>query len=210
MAVQRGMSLRNANSPEHQHIWFRIGLNLSNVIVDEDNDIHGDGVNVAARLESIANPGGICVSRRVHEQVQSRLESEFEYLGEQALKNIARPVQVYRAVLDTPTAPRLTVLPLPEKPSIAVLPFGDVNGDPQEEHFGDVIAEDITTALSKSRGLFVIARNSAFSYRGANIDVKTVGRELGVRYLLDGSLRRAGDRVRITARLVETSTGNQL
>ena len=209
IALQRGMSLRNADTPEHQHMHFRIGLNLGDVIV-EDDDIYGDGVNVAARLEALADRGGICISGLVHDQVQGRLELAFEDLGEPPLKNIARPVRVYRVLLETPAAGRPAALPLPERPSIAILPFRDMAGDSQEEYFGDGVAEDITTALSKSRGLFVIARNSAFAYKGRIVDVKTVGRELGVRYVLQGSVRRSGDRVRVTAQLAESSTGNQL
>jgi adenylate cyclase len=153
IALQRGMSLRNASTPEHQHMHFRIGLNLGDVIV-EDDDIYGDGVNVAARLEALADRGGICISALVHDQIQGRLELAFEDLGEPPLKNIVRPVRVYRVLLETPTTGRPAALPFPERPSIAILPFRDTAGDQHEEYFGDGIAEDITTALSKSRGLY--------------------------------------------------------
>jgi adenylate cyclase len=209
VAVQRGMSVRNATTPEHQHMQFRMGLNLGDIVVDE-GDIHGDGVNVAARLEALADAGGICISALVHDQVQSRIDLAFEDLGEQKLKNIARPVRIYRALLDTSAVAQLAPLPLPEKPSIAVLPFQNMGADPNEEYFADGIAEDIITLLSKSRGLFVIARNSTFTYKGRPVDIKSVGRELGVRYVLEGSVRRSGNRVRVTAQLIESATNNHL
>ena len=217
VAVQRGMADRNAATPEDQRIVFRVGVNLGDIIFAEDNDIHGDGVNVAARLEGIAEPGGICISGIVHDQVRDKLDLAFEDMGEQSLKNIARPVRMYRVRL-TPaeTTPKGTptesapVLALPDKPSIAVLPFANMSSDPEQEYFADGIAEDIITALSRYPSLFVIARNSCFTYKGRAVDVKQVGRELGVRYVLEGSLRKSGNRVRITAQLIEAGTGNHV
>ncbi len=198
VAVQRGMAERNAGTPEEQRIVFRVGINLGDIIV-EDDDIHGDGVNVAARLEALADPGGICVAAIVHDQVRDKLDLSFDDMGEQALKNIARPLRVYRVQIGTsPTSP-VTAPPLPDKPSIAVLPFQNLSGDPEQEYFADGMVEDITTALSKIRWFFVIARNSSFTYKGRAVDVKQVGRELGVRYVLEGSVRRGGNRLRITA-----------
>jgi TolB-like protein len=212
VALQRGMNERNAPAPRDQRIQLRIGINLGDVIV-ADNDIHGDGVNVAARLEALSEPGGVCVSGAVHDQVQGRLQCSFEDTGEQSLKIIARPVRVYR-VRDTsamsPRTPAETSLPLPDKPSIAVLPFQNMSGDPERDYFVDGMAEEITTALSRNRWLFVIARNSSFTYDGQGIDVKRVGRELGVRYVLEGSVRKAGRRVRITAQLIDADTGAHL
>ena len=217
VAVQRGMAERNGATPEAQRIVFRVGVNLGDIIIGEDNDIHGDGVNVAARLEAISEPGGICISGTVRDHIGDRLDLAFEDMGEQALKNIARPIRVYR-VRRTPSdiasnivpAESPPILALPAKPSIAVLPFQNMSGDSEQEYFADGIAEDIITLLSKSRGLFVIARNSTFTYKGHAVDVKTVGRELGVRYVLEGSVRRAGNRVRVTVQLIEAATGGHL
>jgi adenylate cyclase len=209
VAVQRGMVARNASTPEHQYIHFRMGLNLGDVIVDE-GDIYGDGVNVAARLEALADPGGICVSALVHDHVQDRADWSFEDLGEQRLKNIVRLVRVYRVLLDPSAVVPRAPLPVPEKPSIAVLPFQNMGGDPEEEYIADGISEDIITLLSKSRGLFVIARNSTFTYKGRSVDVKSVGRELGVRYVLEGSVRKAGNRIRVTAQLIEAASSSHL
>jgi adenylate cyclase len=218
VAVQRGMADRNAGTPEEQKIVFRVGVNLGDIIIAEDNDIHGDGVNVAARLEALAEPGGICVSRVVRDQVRDKLDIEFEDMGEQALKNIARPLRVYRVRVTatderTPTAAPVETTPtlaLPDKPSIAVLPFQNMSGDPEQEYFADGMVEEIITALSRIRWLFVIARNSSFTYKGQAVDVKQVGRELGVRYVLEGSVRKAGNRVRITAQLIEVETGTHV
>ena len=212
--IQRGMAERNAETPEDKRIAFRIGVNLGDVIA-EAGDIFGDGVNVAARLEALAEPGGICVSRVVRDQVRDRLDLGFEDLGEQQVKNIARPVRVYR-VSDIggghqiPSAPAMPTLPLPDKPSVAVLPFANMAHDPDQEFFADGIAEDIITALSRYPSLFVIARNSCFTYKGRAVDVKVVGRELGVRYVLEGSLRKAANRIRVTAQLVEAETGKHV
>jgi len=207
--VQREMAERNTPTSANRRIEFRIGINVGDIIIDED-DIYGDGVNVAARLEALAEPSGICVSRVVRDQVRDKLNFIFEDLGEQQVKNIARPVHVYR-VRDAHTVKRPTpVLPLPDKPSIAVLPFANMSGDPEQEYFADGMVEEIITALSRIRWLFVIARNSSFTYRGQSVDVKQVGRELGVRYVLEGSVRKAGGRVRITAQLIDATIGAHL
>jgi len=211
--IQAGMSERNATPSPDKRIEFRIGINVGDVAV-EDGDIFGDGVNVAARLEGLAEPGGICVSARVHEDAAGRLDLGFEDMGEQSLKNIARRVRVYRvrdiAAGKSPSPPASTVLLLPEKPSIAVLPFQNITGDPEQEYFVDGMVEEIITALSRIRWLFVLARNSSFTYKGQPVDVKRVGRELGVRYVLEGSVRKAGNRVRITGQLIEAETGAHL
>jgi adenylate cyclase len=204
------MAERNSTVPNDRRIEFRIGINMGDIVV-EDGDIFGDGVNVAARLEGLAEPGGICVSARVQEDAAGKLDLAFEDLGEQALKNIARPVHVYR-VSTAPTAAAVTssALSLPDKPSIAVLPFDNMSGDPEQEYFADGMVEEIITALSKVRWFFVIARNSTFTYRGRAVDVKQVGRELGVRYVLEGSVRKTGNRLRVTAQLVEAANGNHV
>jgi TolB-like protein/Tfp pilus assembly protein PilF len=207
--VQRGMAERNAEVPQERRIEFRIGINVGDIIIDR-GDIFGDGVNVAARLEGLAEPGGICVSGRVLEDVQGKLDIAFEDIGEQQLKNIARPVQVYRVRSGSAAETRRPALPLPDKPSIAVLPFQNMSGDPEQEYFADGVVEEIITALSRFRQLFVIARNSSFTYKGRAVDVKQVGRELGVRYVLEGGVRKAVDRVRITAQLVDALTGTHL
>jgi len=207
LAVQRAMVERNAATPEEKRITFRIGVNLGDIIV-EDGDIYGDGVNIAARLEGIAEPGGICISDDAFRQVRAKVEAEFADIGEQSLKNIARPIRVYRIpIAENATAP---TLPLPDKPSIAVLPFANLSGDPEQEYFADGMVEEIITALSRIRWLFVIARNSSFTYKGQAVDVKQVGRELGVRYVLEGSVRKAGGRVRITTQLIDAETGAHL
>jgi adenylate cyclase len=212
--VQRAMAESNTPVLADRRIEFRIGINLGDIIVDE-GDIFGDGVNVAARLEALAEPGGICLGGSAHDHVRDRLPFVFEDLGEQQVKNIARPVRVYRirdlgAVTKSPSPPALPVLPLPDKPSVAVLPFTNMSGDPEQEFFADGIAEDVITALSRYPSLFVIARNSCFTYKGRAVDVKRVGRELGVRYVLEGSLRKAGNRIRVTAQLAEAETGKHL
>jgi TolB-like protein len=210
--TQRGMLDREPEVPEERRIMFRIGINLGDVIIEE-HDIFGDGVNVAARLEALAEPGGICVSRVVRDQVRDKLDFAFGDMGEQHVKNIARPVRVYRvgsaATPEQPTVPA-TALPLPDKPSIAVLPFTNMSGDPEQEYFADGMVEEIITALSRIRWLFVIARNSSFTYKGQAVDVKQVGRELGVRYVLEGSVRKGGNRVRITGQLIDAVTGTHL
>jgi len=214
--VQNGMAERNADIAAEKHVKFRMGINVGDIVV-EDGDIFGDGVNVAARLEGLAEPGGICVSARVQEDVAGRLDLTFDDLGEQNLKNIARPVRVYRVRLATAeNKPKVTptesgpALALPDKPSIAVLPFANMSGDPEQEYFADGMVEEIITALSRIRWLFVIARNSTFTYKGKAVDVKQVGRELGVRYVLEGSVRKAGQRVRITGQLIDAVAGTHL
>jgi adenylate cyclase len=210
VAVQRGMVKRNTATPEERRITFRVGVNLGDIIVEE-GDIHGDGVNIAARLEAIAEPGGICISEDAFRQVRGKVDAEFVDIGEQSLKNIARPVRLYRIRDAAPKAPPpQSALALPEKPSIAVLPFQNMSGDPEQEYFVDGMVEEIITALSRVRWLFVIARNSSFTYKGQAIDVKQVGRELGVRYVLEGSVRKAGNRARITGQLIDAATGAHL
>src|SRR6516165_4056604 len=208
VAVQRGMVERNAGTPQDRQLAFRIGVNLGDIIV-EDGDIHGDGVNIAAWLEGIAEPGGICISEDAFRQVRGKVDAEFADMGEQSLKNIARPLRVYccralpTAAIESPS----TALPLPDKPSLAVLPFQNLTGDAEQEYFVDGMVEEITTAIARLPWLFVIARNSAFTYKGKPVDVKQVARELGVRYVLEGSVRKAGSRVRITGQLIDTTTG---
>jgi len=204
--VQQAMPERDTGVAAESRIELRIGINLGDVIVEGD-DLYGDGVNIAARIEALADAGGVLVSNTVHDQVRDRLPFVFEDLGEQQVKNIARPVRVYRVrdagAAESLAAAAASALPLPDKPSIAVLPFANMSGDPEQEYFADGMVEEITTALSRIRWLFVIARNSTFTYKGRPIDVKQVGRDLGVRYVLEGSVRKAGGRVRITAQLID-------
>ena len=205
--IQRAMAARNATIPEDRRVEFRIGINVGDIIIDE-GDIYGDGVNIAARVESLASPGEICLADNAYQQIKGKLAFDVSDLGEQHLKNIAQPVRVYGVRLDgTPERPALV---LPDKPSIAVLPFQNMSGDPEQEYFADGISEDIITGLSKLRWFFVIARNSSFTYKGKAVDVKRVSRELGVRYVLEGSVRKGGDRVRITSQLIDATTGNHL
>jgi TolB-like protein len=215
VAVQRALDRRNADLDETRRMRFRIGINIGDVMV-QGADLLGDGVNIAARLEQMAAPGSILVSATVCEQIEGKLSFPCTYVGEQTAKNIARPVRTYRVAWEQPdmagagpsgppSAPAL-----PAKPSIAVLPFTNMGSDPEQEYFADGISEDIITALSKSRWLFVIARNTSFVYKGKAIDIKQIGRDLGVRYVLEGSVRRAGNRVRITAQLIEAATGTHL
>jgi TolB-like protein/class 3 adenylate cyclase len=215
--IQRGMIERNAEVPASKRIQFRVGINVGDIISD-DNDIYGDGVNIAARLEALAEPGGICVSRTVHDQVRDKLSFGFEDMGEQSVKNIARPIGIHRVQISevaASVAARSPIAAAPSatnssRPSIAVLPFANLSGDPEQEYFADGIVEEIITALSHMRWLSVIARNSSFVYKGKNVDVKQAGRELGVRYVLEGSVRKSGNRVRITGQLIDTSTGAHL
>lgn len=208
--VQRGMALRNSDVAPEKRVVFRIGVDVGDVIFD-GGDIFGDGVNVAARLESLAEPGGICVSGRVQEDAHGTLDVSFDDVGEQQLKNIGRSVRVYRVRTGGSAEPKPSpALPLPDKPSIAVLPFQNMSGDAEQDYFADGMVEDIITALSRYRWLFVIARNSSFTYKTRAVDVKQVGRELGVRYVLEGSVRKVGARVRITAQLIEAATGMHL
>ncbi len=234
--VQRTMALRNADVPEDQCIAYRIGINIGDIIVEGD-DIYGDGVNVAARMEGLAEPGGICMSGTVVNHVKGKVDVQFEDLGAQHVKNIPDPIRVYSVALDTKkgTASDAVIsqgqaaeseakparkesdvavmgidLSLPENPSIAVLPFTNMSGDPEQEYFSDGITEDIITALSKIPSLLVIARNSTFTYKGQAVDVKQVSREQGVRYVLEGSVRKAGSRVRVTAQLIDATTSHHL
>jgi TolB-like protein/class 3 adenylate cyclase/tetratricopeptide (TPR) repeat protein len=211
--VQGSMTEQNSSVPQDQRIEFRIGIHVGDIIFDE-NDIFGDGVNVAARLEGIAEPGGVCISDDTYRQVRDRVDLAFDDKGEIALKNIARPVRVFALAGAKQPATKVIepvpALALPDKPSIAVLPFQNMSGDPEQEYFADGMVEDIITALSRFRSLFVIARNSSFTYKGKAIDIKRVGRELGVRYVLEGSVRKAGSRVRITGQLIEAATGAHL
>ena len=207
--IQGGMSERNGPLPPDKRMELRIGIHVGDIII-EDGDIFGDGVNIAARLEGIAQPGGICISDDAYRQVRDKLDVAFEDGGEQELKNIARPVRVYWARIDKKPEPAAPTLALPSKPSIAVLAFQNMSGDPEQEYFADGIAEDVITALSRSRWLFVVARNSSFTYKGKSVDVRQVGRELGVRYVLEGSVRKSGNRVRISAQLIDAADGHHV
>jgi adenylate cyclase len=212
IGLQELAAENNAPVPSERRMEWRIGIHIGDVLVQGD-DILGDGVNIAARLEGIAEPGGICISDDAFRQVRGKIEAEFTDIGEQSLKNIARPLRVYSIgpspATEQPTTPP-TALTLPDKPSIAVLPFANMSGDPEQEYFADGMVEEIITALSRIRWLFVIARNSSFTYKGQAVDVKQVGRELGVRYVLEGSVRKAGGRVRITAQLIDAASGTHL
>ena len=210
--VQQAMAEREGDVPEEQRIRYRVGINLGDIVI-EDDDILGDSVNIAARLEAMAVPGGVMVSRAARDQIRDKLDLRIEDLGEHKVKNIARPVRVFRILLDdepaslTGPADQAPASAPPEKPSIAVLAFENMSGDPEQEYFADGIAEDIITALSKFREFIVIARNSSFTYKGNAVDVKRVAQELGVRYVLEGSVRKAGSRVRITGQLIDAATG---
>ncbi len=211
--IQRGLAERNTDLPEDTRIVLRLGINVGDIIIDGD-DIHGDGVNVAARLESLCEPGGVFISASVHDQVVGKIEAAFDDLGEHTVKNIARPIRVYSARLGlgkaTPSRAPETPLPLPDIPSIAVLPFANLSGDAEQEFFADGITEDILTELSRFRDLFVISRTSAFTYKGKNLTVQEVARELGVQYVVEGSVRKAGNRVRITAQLIDAETDRHI
>ena len=213
--IQRGMAEQNTDVPQDKRIELRIGIHVGDIIIEE-NDIFGDGVNIAVRLEGIAEPGGISISDDARRQIRGKVDVTFEDLGSQSLKNIAEPMRVWRVPNGraVPAVPnRLPVddaLTLPDKPSIAVLPFTNLSSDPEQEYFADGMVDDIITALSHFKALFVIARNSSFTYKGRAVDVKQVGRELGVRYVLEGSVRKAANRVRITGQLVDTATGAHL
>ena len=209
MEIQRGMVERNEAVTPDRRIELRIGVHVGDIIIEE-GDIFGDGVNVAARLEGIAEPCGICISDDAFRQVRDKVDVAFEDMGDQQLKNIARPIRVYRAELGTAAMKTEKDSTSSTRPSIAVLPFQNMSGDREQEYFADGMVEEIITALSRIRWLFVVARNSSFTYKGQAIDVKRVGRELGVRYVLEGSVRKAGERVRITAQLIEAETGAHL
>ena len=213
VAMQEALAGDNVNQPAAKQMQFRVGVHVGDVIV-QGNNLLGDGVNIAARLEGIAEPGGICISEDAFRQVRGKIETEFLNAGEQRLKNIAQPVRVYRtrsaSDAEFPASATVSALALPDKPSIAVLPFANMSSDPDQEFFAEGIAEDVITALSRYPSLFVIARNSSFTYKGRAIQVRQVGRELGVRYVLDGSLRRSGNRIRVTAQLAEAETGSHV
>ena len=210
VAIQEGVTIHQQQVPPEHRIVFRIGINLGDVVVEND-DLLGDGVNIAARLEALAEPGGICVADAVQKQLMGKTDYAFEDAGERTLKNIARPVRVWRWTREpNHTADNNISLPLPDKPSIAVLPFDNLSGQPEETYFSDGITEDIITGLARFRSLFVIARNSSFAFRGKPTGLAEIGRQLGVAYLLEGSIRRAGERVRVTAQLLEADTGMHL
>ena len=237
--IQASVARQNSEVSRQRRIEFRIGIHVGDIIID-DNDIFGDGVNIAARLEGIAESGGVCISDDAHRQIRGKVDIAFDDMGPQNLKNIAEPMRAWRARIDaelpsmgqvtteqvdragqvapghaTPELPKPSarapqVLALPDKPSIAVLPFQNMSGDAEQEYFADGMAEDIITALSRFKSLFVIARNSSFTYKGKAVDIKQVGRDLGVRYVLEGSVRKAGNRVRITGQLIEAATDRHL
>jgi adenylate cyclase len=205
IALQEAVPVHEAGHPEDRRIRYRIGINLGDLVIDGD-DILGDGVNVAARLEGLAEPGGICISAAVHHQIGATIGASFESAGEHAVKNIAQPVRAYRWRPRPPEGAAPT-LALPDQPSIAVLPFANLGGDPEQDYLADGITEDIITALARLRWLFVIARNSSFVYKRKAVDVRQVARDLGVRYVLEGSVRSAGRRIRITGQLIDAETG---
>jgi adenylate cyclase len=214
--IQRGMAEQNADAPQNNRIKFRIGIHVGDIIID-DNDIFGDGVNIAARLEGIAEPGGVCISDDAHRQVRGKVDIPFEDMGSQTLKNIAEPMRVWRmrissdAISASPqSASTLQSRPFPDKPSIAVLPFQNISGDPDQEYFADGIAEDVLTTLSKIHELMVIARYSSFVFKGQTRDIREIGRILGARYVLEGSVRKVGNRVRLTAQLIDSLDGSHL
>ena len=218
--VQKELRTKNAELAEGQRVEFRIGINLGDVIREGEN-IYGDGVNIAERVQSLADGGGICISGTAYDQVENKLGLGYEYLGEQSVKNIAKPVRVYRVLMEPEELARPSpveegqpgkkmAFPLPDKPSIAVLPFVNMSRDPEQEYFSDGMTEEIITALSKVPNLFVIARNSTFTYKGKPVKVKQVSEELGVRYVLEGSVQKSGDNVRITAQLIDALSGHHL
>ena len=212
--IQKRVHEHNAQDPDDKDIWFRIGINVGDIIVDGD-DIYGDGVNIAARLEGLAEPGGIFISRTAADQVRDKVPIRIEDRGDFTVKNIARPIQVFCVVAEglqivTASPPQAAPPEAPKKLSIAVLPFANMSGDAEQEYFADGISEDIITALSKLSQLFVIARNSSFTFKGKNVNVQEVGKSLGVRYVLEGSVRKSGNKVRITAQLIDATTGGHL
>ncbi len=208
--VQRALAEGSPGAPEERRLRLRIGINLGDVVTRPDGDVYGDGVNVAARLEALCEPGGIAISAKVHDELQGRLDLPFEDRGEVALKNVARPVRVHMLPGENQKPARPRLLPPTDKPSIAVLPFQNLGGDPEQEYLADGLVEDIIIALSRVKSFFVIARNSSFTYKGRAVDIHEVGRELGVRYVLEGSVRSAGDRIRITGQLAEAETRRQV
>jgi TolB-like protein/class 3 adenylate cyclase/Tfp pilus assembly protein PilF len=209
VTMQAAIAKENAGASGDEPMQFRIGVHVGDVMVDGDN-LLGDGVNIAARLEALAEPGSICISSVVHDQVGNKLPVGFDDLGEQKVKNIAQAIRVYRVQSESPSVRPVVAPPLPDKPSIAVLPFQNMSGDPEQEYFADGMVEEIITALSRVRWLFVIARNSSFTYKGHAVDIKRVGRELGVRYVLEGSVRKGGHQIRITGQLIDAGNGTHL
>jgi adenylate cyclase len=209
-AVRSALAIQDQLSADTDGLNLRIGINLGDIIIEDDGDVLGDGVNIAARIEQIAEPGGICISGKIHAEIEGKIDHTFEDRGDQQVKNIARPVRVYALVGAGPSRSERKALPLPDTPSIAVLPFTNMSNDRETDYFADGIVEDIITDLSRLKFLFVIARNSSFQYKNRAVDVKQVGRELGVRYVLEGSIRRAGNRLRLTGQLLEAATGLQL
>ena len=214
IAIQTMMAERNADTPEDKRIRYRIGVNLGDVLIEGD-DILGDGVNIAARLEGVAEPGGICLSGTAYDHVRGRIDARFADLGPTKLKNIAEPVRVYSLEVGQPAQAKSAPAPAPEKSapprlSIVVLPFANIGGDPEQEHFVDGVTESLTTDLSRLRGSFVIGRNTAFTYKGKAVDLKQIGRELNVRYVLEGSVQRGGNRMRVNVQLIDAETGNHL
>ena len=207
LEIQRAVTERGGEVPEERRIEFRIGINVGDIIIDE-GDIYGDGVNIASRVEALASPGAICLSDNAYQQIKGKVAVDVRDMGIQHLKNIAQPMRIYGVQLHD--ALTRAALPLPDKPSIAVLPFQNMSGDPEQDYFADGVVEEIITALSHFRQLFVIARNSSFTYKGRAVDVKQVGRELGVRYILEGSVRKAANQLRITAQLIDAITGTHL
>jgi len=210
IAVQADLQSRNEDLPESRRMRFRIGVNHGDVIEKTDGTVYGDGVNIAARLESLAEPGGLTISGTTFDHVDGKLHIGFEYLGEKEVKNIAKPVRVYRADIGASETRPSVAAPEPERPSIAVLAFENLSRDPDQEFFADGIAEDLITELSRLRWLQVTARNSTFTYKGQAVDVRQIGHDLGVRYVVEGSVRKGGERVRITAQLIDTATGNHI
>jgi TolB-like protein/class 3 adenylate cyclase len=216
--VQRGMAICNADFVPEKQIQFRVGIHLGDVVVQEDGDLLGDGVNIAARLEGIAESGGICLSNAAYEQVRDKIDASFTDLGDKELKNIARPLRAFSIALDRtaktqdfPTSSaKPTAASTPPRLSIVVLPFANIGGDPEQEYFVDGVTESLTTDLSRMAGSFVIGRNTAFTYKGKRVDLKQIGRELGVRYVLEGSVQRGGNRMRVNVQLIDAETGNHL
>jgi adenylate cyclase len=213
--IQRSVAEQNTDVPRDKRIEFRIGVHVGDIIIADD-DIFGDGVNIAVRLEGIAEPGGVSISDDAHRQIRGKVEIAFEDMGSQSLKNIVEPMRVWRVLIGPSSSPAMETNPrtetpaLPDRPSIAVLPFQNLSDDPQQEYFADGMVEELITGLSRSRSLLVIARTSTFTYKGRAVDIKQVGRELGVRYVLEGSVRKAGNRVRITGQLIDAATGAHL
>jgi TolB-like protein len=205
--IQHELSKRNSQLAEHRRMQFRIGINLGDVIAQEDATIYGDGVNVAARLQQLAEPAGICISGTAYDQVEGKLPLQFKFIGEQHVKNIPKPVRAYRVQFDARTSTTTSTLAMPTGPSVAVLPFTNMSSDPKEDYFSDGLTEDIITALSRFKQLFVIARNSTFKYKGRAVDVREISKDLRVQYVLEGSVRRFGERIRVTAQLIDADSG---